>query len=156
MSGTPNHALAPVVQVLVALRFYARGSFLPVIGDTVGLSKSTVSNIITNVSEALAVKKQQFIAWPSQDEINVVKEGFYRKGGFPAVIGCIDGTHVRIQRPTEHENDFVNRKRYHSVNVQAICNHKGKTSFDWTKSPCMQIFSGSLNLVALLRCPKYY
>ena len=135
-----NHALAPVVQLLVALRFYASGSFLQVIGDTVGLSKSAVPNIFTNVSEALAVKKQQFIAWPSQDEINVVNEGFYLKGGFPAVVGCIDGTHVRIQRPTEHENDFVNRKGYHSVNVQAICNHKGKTSFDWTKSPCMQIF----------------
>ena len=99
-----------------------------------------MSNIITNVSEALAVKKQQFIAWSSQDEINVVKEGFYRKGEFPAVVVCIDGTHVRIQRPTEHENDFVNRKGYHSVNVQAICNHKGKTSFDWTKSPCIPIF----------------
>ena len=38
-----NHALSPTVQVLVALHFFASGSFLQVIGDTVGLPKSTVS-----------------------------------------------------------------------------------------------------------------
>ncbi|XP_048583370.1 uncharacterized protein LOC116605165 [Nematostella vectensis] len=32
-----NHALAPIVQVLVALRFYASGSFLQIIGDTLFL-----------------------------------------------------------------------------------------------------------------------
>ena len=44
-----NHALTPTVQLLVALRFFASGSFLQIIGDTVGLSKSTVSKIITGV-----------------------------------------------------------------------------------------------------------
>lgn len=121
-----NHALTPTVQLLVALRFFASGSFLQIIGDTVGLSKSAVSKIITDVSEALAGKQHQFIVWPSHDEIQQVKEGFYRKGGFPGVIGCIDGTHVRIQGPADHENDFVNRKGFHSINVQAICNHKGE------------------------------
>ena len=38
-----NHALSPLVQVFVALRFFASGSFLEVIGDTFGLPKSTVS-----------------------------------------------------------------------------------------------------------------
>ena len=38
-----NHALSPLVQVPVALRFFASGSFLEVIGDTFELPKSTVS-----------------------------------------------------------------------------------------------------------------
>ena len=37
-STSRNHALSPTVQVLVALRFFASGSFLQVIGDTLGLS----------------------------------------------------------------------------------------------------------------------
>ena len=37
-----NHALSPTLQVLVALHFFASGSFLQIIGDTVGLPKSTV------------------------------------------------------------------------------------------------------------------
>ena len=55
-----NHALTPLQQVLIALRFYASGSFLQVIGDTFGVDKSTVSRVITDVSRALIVKQPRF------------------------------------------------------------------------------------------------
>ena len=32
------------------------------------------------------------------------------------MIGSEDGTHVKIQGPTENENDYVNRKGFHSIN----------------------------------------
>ena len=122
-----NHALSTTVQVLVALRFFASGSFLQVIGDTLGLSKSSVSRIIGQVSLALAQKQRNFIKWPStEEEILQNKRGFFTKGGFPGVIGCVDGTHIKIQAPHENKNDFVNRKGFHSINEQAICNHKGR------------------------------
>ena len=38
-----SHALRPIDQVLIALHFCASGNFLQVIGDTVGVDKSTVS-----------------------------------------------------------------------------------------------------------------
>ena len=63
-----NHALPPLQQVLIALRFYASGSFLQVIGDTAGVDKSTVSRVVTNVSNALIAKQSEFIyfaEWPS-------------------------------------------------------------------------------------------
>ena len=78
------------------------------------------------MSLALAQKQKKFILWPSPAELQVVKRGFYDKGGFPGVIGCVDGTHVRIQAPSTNENDFVNRKGFHSINVQAVCNHNGR------------------------------
>ena len=123
-----NRALKPQDQVLVALRFLASGSFLEVVGDTVGgIPKCTVSRIVSRVSTALARKQNEFIRWPSTAaERQEIKQGFFEKGGFPGVIGCIDGTHIRIQGPTAHESDFVNRKGFHSINVQAICDHKGK------------------------------
>jgi hypothetical protein len=34
------------------------------------------------------------------------------------VVGFIDGTHIRIVRPQNHEKNYVNRKNYHSLNVQ--------------------------------------
>ncbi|XP_041361019.1 putative nuclease HARBI1 [Gigantopelta aegis] len=40
---------------------------------------------------------------------------------FPSVIGCIDGTHIRIQAPAQEEHEFINRKNFHSINVQVIC-----------------------------------
>ncbi|KAL4719983.1 hypothetical protein ACJJTC_002075, partial [Scirpophaga incertulas] len=46
---------------------------------------------------------------------------FYEKFGIPAVLGCIDGTHVAIVRPSENEERFFNRKHFHSRNVMIIC-----------------------------------
>ena len=43
----------PLTQVLVALRFYTSGSFLQVVGDTVGVDKSTISRVVAKVSRAL-------------------------------------------------------------------------------------------------------
>jgi len=40
--------------------------------------------------------------------------------GFPYVVGC-----VRIQAPKVDEPAFVNRKGVHSINMQAVCDHKG-------------------------------
>jgi hypothetical protein len=39
---------------------------------------------------------------------------------FPGIIGCVDCTHGNVA-PTENEEDFVNHKGYHSINVQLIC-----------------------------------
>ena len=42
--------------------------------------------------------------------------------GFPNVIGCVDCTHVKIISPAINEHEFINRKIFHSINVQLICN----------------------------------
>ena len=66
-------------------------SFLQVIGNTIGLPKFTVSRIISEVSGATEAKQRQFTVWPTTEvEIQATKEGFFRKGGFPGVIGCVD------------------------------------------------------------------
>lgn len=38
--------------------------------------------------------------------------------GFPIVLGCNDGTFTRFIAPNENEPDYVNRKGFHSLNVQ--------------------------------------
>ena len=123
-----NHSVSAEMQVLVTLRFLASGSFLQVIGDTfLGFDKSTVSRVVRRVTQALAAKLGDFIRFPStRAERDEIKQGLFRVGGFPCAIGCIDGTHVRITAPHENEPDYVNRKGYHSINVQAICDHRGK------------------------------
>ena len=39
-------------------------------------------------------------------------------GGFPRIIGVIDGTHIRIRAPTKDPNAYINRKKFHSLNTQ--------------------------------------
>ena len=126
-----NHAVSVTQKVLITLRFLATGSFQQVTGDTVaGLDKSTVSRIIRQVTVALCRKMNQFIRFPrTQHERDAAKQGFYEIANFPCAIGCVDATHIRIIAPTDNEWDFVNRKRYHSINVQGICDHKGTLQY---------------------------
>ena len=126
-----NHAVSPTQKVLITLRSLATGSFQQVTGETgAGLDKSTVSRIIRQVTMALCRKMNQFIRFPrTQHERDATNQGFYDIANFPCAIGCVDATHIRIVAPTDNEWDFVNRKRYHSINVQGICDHKGTLHF---------------------------
>ena len=42
------------------------------------------------------------------------------KWGFPMCAGCIDGTHIPIIAPKENHKDYVNRKGFHSIQMQAV------------------------------------
>ncbi|CAC5394738.1 HARBI1 [Mytilus coruscus] len=114
---------------------------LSVIGDTLGYDKSTVSRAVDNVTNAILARKKDFISFPSSKaDIDEVKLGFYEQADFPHVVGCIDCTHVRIQRLVEDEAAFVNRKNFSSINVQAA---KGKGCEDlkhWMKSFCYHLW----------------
>ena len=68
----------------------------------------------------------QYVSLPSPAEKVAVKSQFYDFANFTGVIGLVDGTHVRIQRPIENEADYVNRHFYHSINVQAMCLPDGR------------------------------
>ena len=52
------------------------------------------------------------------------KVQFERKGGFPGVIGCLDGTHIPIKGPSTHSDLFINRKGYASFQLQAVCDRQ--------------------------------
>lgn len=99
---------------------------MQVVGDTMGLDKSTVSRVISDVTEQLVSKRGMFINWPRPEDRTRICEGFFRLGGFSNVVGYIDGTHIKLQGPRADEPAFVNRKGYHSLNMQAVCDHEGK------------------------------
>ena len=54
--------------------------------------------------------------------MGTIKAGFFQKLNVPNMIGCIDCTPVRIQAPPNHlhPEEYINRKQYFSINVQAI------------------------------------
>ena len=116
-----NGALSPAQQTLIALRFYANGAFQNTAGDMINVHKSTACRAIRRVSLALQSRLNRYVHLPSAQEAVAIKQRFMRLSGLPGIIGCIDGTHIRIQGPTEHENDYENRKGYHSINVQVVC-----------------------------------
>lgn len=130
-------------QLLLTLRFYATGEHQLSIGDFVGAHQTTVSRIIYKVSNAIADLCPRYVKMPSAQEQIRVQNGFYEIARFPRVLGCIDGTHIKIQSPGnlsisitikwvvtipfffliggEDPEIFRNRKSYFSVNTQILC-----------------------------------
>ena len=90
------------------------------VGKTLKVSQSQASKIIRNVTRAIARQAPHHIYMPRPEEQGRLMHNFFRKCQIPGVIGCIDGTHIRIQKPRQFENAYVNRKGYHSINVQVI------------------------------------
>jgi len=115
-------------QILVAIRYYATGSFQVVMGDTIGISQSQVSKIVAKVSIAICSLYKQFIVFPTNQNSANIMNGFYRlleeqnSRPFPGVIGAIDCTHVEVLAAGVPNREFYrNRKGFLSINVQAIC-----------------------------------
>ncbi|KAG1704728.1 putative nuclease HARBI1 [Nymphon striatum] len=120
-----NHALLPYQQVVMALKYYATKTFQMVVSDPIQISQPTSCQVVNRASRALAEKIKNFVKFPEQGQVDAIKDGFYRMKNFLSVLGCVDGPHVWIISPHLNETDFVN-KGYHSINVQVICDHKGK------------------------------
>ncbi|KAF0745920.1 Uncharacterized protein FWK35_00029855 [Aphis craccivora] len=97
------------------------------------LSQASVSCCIKEVVSALNNPTifNSWVKFPNSiRELTAVRQEFYRKTRFPGVIGCLDFTHVDIVPPSKNLNlsenrypeyMYVNRKHYHSINVQLIC-----------------------------------
>lgn len=57
----------------------------------------------------------------NENEKFEAKEHFFNKTGFPAVIGCIDGTHVTIlAHKIGQRFKYYNRKGFYSLNVTLV------------------------------------
>lgn len=110
-------------QLLIALRYYATGSFLRVSADFTGIDKSTSGRIVRRVSQAIATLRPHFIKFPiTEEEVEKVRQGFYQIARFPRCIGAIDCTHVKIRSPGGNSAElYRNRKQFFSINVQTVC-----------------------------------
>lgn len=62
-----------------------------------------------------------WITFPGTHALRQAVSGrFQEKFNLPNILGCIDCTHVAIVTPTEHAVQYLNRKGYHSINVQIV------------------------------------
>ncbi|KAH7974809.1 hypothetical protein HPB49_019797 [Dermacentor silvarum] len=118
-----DHHVQPLLQLLIALRFYGAGIFQVVTADLVNVSQATVSRIIARMSRMIAETLfPQLVKFPNVNDLASAMEEFYNIARFPGVSGCMDCTHVLIRSPGGDDDAevFRCRKRYLSINVQAI------------------------------------
>ncbi|KAK0149992.1 putative nuclease HARBI1 [Merluccius polli] len=145
-----SHGLSVEDQILIALRFYACGTFYQVVGDYMGVAKSAVCDVVKDVSIALASLVNEFVSFPKDNQIAQAKRSFFLLGNMPNTIGAIDCTHVHIQAPRENEWEFVNIKGRHSINVQLVCDA------DLIITNCVVKWPGSVHDARILRESALY
>lgn len=115
------------VQKRVAITFYFFSSTAEyrTIANLFGVSRSFVCKCVKDVCTALINRLQsKFIFLPKGHELENIINTYKRKWGFPACFGAIDGTHIPIIAPTQNHADYINRKGYHSVVMQAVVDCK--------------------------------
>lgn len=120
-SAVPN-----ILKLAATMRILAEGSYQKGAGNdyNVGLSQSSVSKVFKECINAMNSELcKSWISFKmSENEKFEIKEHFYNKNGFPGVIGCIDGTHIKILAPRTMERfKYYNRKGFYSLNATIVC-----------------------------------
>ncbi|XP_011164982.1 putative nuclease HARBI1 [Solenopsis invicta] len=96
-------------------------------GDRFGLPKSTGHNIFRSIITILSNIMPLYVKWLDANEYLISCNIFEnRSRGFQGVIGAIDGCHIPCKQPIRNPHDYYNRKGFHSIILQGVCNHRGK------------------------------
>ena len=94
-------------------------------GDRFGVGNASVYRIVKRVISAINRNwTSKVINWPCSESVTHVTNGFLGRRGLQGVIGAIDGSHVAIKAPGTHQDVYINRKGFHSVVLQAVCDHR--------------------------------
>lgn len=115
-----THAIHPSLQVMIALRYLATGSMYSTLGDSVGVSKASVSRIVRRFSITISRRAAHYIFFDING-LNQTSTEFATIADFPNVLGCVDGSQFAIKSPQVNEPAYVNRKGFHAINAQLVC-----------------------------------
>ena len=92
------------------------------VAERFGIAESVAFNVVKRVGPAVVNNfTQEFIKWPTGAAAAEVMANFKQKKGIPGVIGAIDGSHIPITAPSENQDEYINRKRFHSIVLQVVC-----------------------------------
>jgi hypothetical protein len=82
--------------------------------------KASVCRAVREVVAAVnRILLPEWVRWP-RNMTEVVRK-FHDRGRMPLVCGCVDGTLIETDAPTDNEADFVDRHENHSINVMVVC-----------------------------------
>lgn len=135
---TRGKALSPRQRMEIFLRYTADPGFQSGVAEDIGVDRSTVCKNINYVMDRILEKANNWIYFPSTvQDINNAKVMWQTRFNLPTVVGALDCTHIEIKKPSVFGDEYVNRKGYASINVQATCDAEEKftsISAEWPGS----------------------
>ena len=119
---TRGGALNSKQRMEVFLRCIGDPGFQIGVGEDIGITQSTVSKTFTAVLDKVVEKADTWIMFPNEPhDFQAAKDAWQAKYQFPCAIGALDCTHIQIEKPGHHGDEYVCRKGTATLNVQATC-----------------------------------
>ena len=92
-----------------------------IMADKFAISRSSARRSIRQMLDEVIAQGPQFIQWWNNAEKINSSLKFKALTGIDGIIGAVDGCHIRINRPSRKGDNYLNRKTYHSVLLQGVC-----------------------------------
>lgn len=90
------------------------------VADRFNVTISALFRVLKRMTYFLSNLSLEVITWPTAEEKQEIEQFFRNKNGFPGIIGLIDGTHIKVDKPEEDPESYINRKGYYSIQVCSI------------------------------------
>ncbi|KAH1170850.1 hypothetical protein KIL84_006468 [Mauremys mutica] len=116
-------ALTVQKRVAIALWKLATPDSYRSVANHFGVGKSTVGVAVMQVANAIVELLLSKVV--TLGKVQVIIDGFAAMG-FPNCGGAIDGTHIPILGPAHQAIQYINRKGYFSMVLQALVDHRGR------------------------------
>ena len=85
-----------------------------------GVGQTTVHRYLHLFVKAICKKRSKYIKWYSPLEAAILADETKQRYGYPQAIGAIDGTHIPVTAPEDGKSDYICRKGYPSIVLQAV------------------------------------
>ncbi|XP_011059418.1 PREDICTED: putative nuclease HARBI1 [Acromyrmex echinatior] len=116
--------ISPRKQFLIALWKMATSDPYRPICEKFYVGRATALMAVRRVIQAIAQRAHLFVKWPKGNREKEIIRGFIATSAFPGIIGAIDCTHIKIKTPCINPDSYVNKKKQHSIQLQAVCDHE--------------------------------
>nr|XP_012215711.1 PREDICTED: putative nuclease HARBI1 [Linepithema humile] len=123
--GHPNVPLEKAI--LSTLWLLANQDSFREVSNLFDLSSSTTHKIFLDVCSALCSIVNKYLHWPNLAEFQCIRQQFDELRGpnnFPDVACAVDGMHIEIPAARDDPISYYNRKGFHSIILQGICDAK--------------------------------
>ncbi|CAH2090619.1 unnamed protein product [Euphydryas editha] len=121
-----RHPISVEKQLLLSIWTFATPDSYRSVCDRFDVGKATAWRTIWKVVKSIYNYLPVYIKWPTPEEARITSNYVYQRYGFPNVLGAVDGTHIKIAQPKEYHASYINRKGFHSIQTQLVCDHKLK------------------------------
>ncbi|XP_013118380.2 putative nuclease HARBI1 [Stomoxys calcitrans] len=124
-----KHTTIPLpIQLAATLRFFTAGICQQHVEDdsVFSLGRTTFCKTLNKMISILEEMVCPHWLQPLTDSEEILKSKKYFRDsyGIPDVIGCIDGCHIKLTKPTTNDDLYYNRCGQYSINAMIICDYK--------------------------------